>query len=145
VDAALRGAGIALAGLATIVSAAKFHGREVRLRREHEGFHSVDFRRDNDPWVELLWQRDRRIVWPSFAVLCVAALFFVTTGTLPLPGPAAAAVLFGWAFAGAFLITGARWARELLRLRACPVWSSLGWFLLPLAFAVAEAALIAWG
>jgi hypothetical protein len=64
-----------LAAVATVVlvlAAAKAHGRQIRLEREQQGYFRVDFRSQNPAAVEAIWRTDRRVFWPTFAVLALA-------------------------------------------------------------------------
>ena len=59
-------------GVPLLLAAAKLHGRQLRLEREQEGYHEVEFGGTNPPWVEALWRRDRIRFWvmvPIFALL----------------------------------------------------------------------------
>lgn len=51
-----------------MILAAKAHGRQVRLEREHAGYHDVVFGGDNPAFVETLWRRDRVRFWASYPV-----------------------------------------------------------------------------
>ena len=65
----------------------------------------VDFMKENPPWVEALWRKDRRRFWPTFAVaiviLSAAGLLILPTrfGTEPLGNP----------ILGTVLLTGLLW------------------------------------
>jgi hypothetical protein len=76
--------------LAAFLTAAKAHGREVRLEREAKGHHEVVFGGTNHPDVEAIWQRDRWVYWPSAALGLVLG---VASFTLRGPGVFVAA---GW-------------------------------------------------
>lgn len=66
-------------GVVAMLVAAKAHGRQVRLEREHAGYHDVAFGGTNPPFVEKLWRRDRVRFWvvaPLAMVALVAVLFW---------------------------------------------------------------------
>jgi hypothetical protein len=93
--------GAAVATLALVLVAAKAHGRQIRLEREAHGHMHVDFRRDNHPWVEALWRRDRRGFWGLYAALAAAVLLLF----FPRSPSTTSAAGWGWlalALAGAF-------------------------------------------
>jgi hypothetical protein len=60
--------------VATFLSAAKTHGRHVRLERELAGHWHVTFGVPNHPWVEALWRRDRLVYWSTAAALALAGV-----------------------------------------------------------------------
>lgn len=104
--------------LVTMLAAAKAHGRQVRLEREHAGFHDVRFGGDNPPFVEALWRRDRVRFWSSFPVFLAlaAALLYVRDGV-------GAHLFAAPLFAGilAFTLAGLRSHASLLRaMRTTP-------------------------
>jgi hypothetical protein len=108
----------ATAMAALVLVAAKAHGRQLRLERERHGIWSVDFRADNDPWVEALWRQDRRGFWGLFAALAAAAVGITLLG--PLPDAAFVAGRLAWrlalAFSGCFVAMGLwSFARLLFR------------------------------
>lgn len=86
-----------------LLAAAKAHGRQVRLEREARGIFTVDFRRDNDPWVEALWRRDRRVFWTAFLVLLLVAL---AVAAVLRPDWPVVLLLGAAAFAGSFVVAG---------------------------------------
>ncbi|MBI2078923.1 MAG: hypothetical protein HYT80_11235 [Euryarchaeota archaeon] len=49
------------------VLAAKTHGRQIRLERELHGYMDATFGRENPPFVEALWKRDRIRFWVNVA------------------------------------------------------------------------------
>jgi hypothetical protein len=119
---------ILAATFALILSAAKTHGRQIRLERERAGYLTVVFGGDNPPWVETLWRRDRILFWGAFAAavsLALAYAFSAARFGLPLPIPPkggasgmppwGSLLLFAgaWPFAFAFLAAG---FASLLRL-----------------------------
>lgn len=122
--------GIAL--VAWILLAAKAHGRQVRLERQAKGVFAVDFRGSNPPEVEAIWKRDRRVFWPTMAVLSgllVSAGFW--TDDLEL-----AVAALPVAFATSFVVAGlASWSRL-----GGGDWRSFGWWTL-VALAAAGTAL----
>jgi hypothetical protein len=106
-----------------LLLAAKAHGRQIRLERELGGYMEVDFMRENPPWVEALWRKDRRGFWATFpAAIAVLALLGVLTlpprfGTEPLGNPTLGAILiagFLWPLVVAFTANG---IQSALRLR----------------------------
>ena len=131
--------------IAAIVSAAKTHGRQVRLRREAEGHMEVAFGQDNGPFVNALWRRDRIVFWCAFGTL-VAGL-----GVAPLlvwwddfsVGRAVANFLMatGSAAVLAFVGTAIGWAVALLRsgrrVGHIKWWGTTGWVVLSLVLALA--------
>lgn len=116
---------------ALFLAAAKFHGRQIRLERELAGFWTVDFRRENPPFVEQLWRADRRHYW-STAALSALALFgyFIATSRTAWPGwreelggasywAAAVPFALAWSMTVAFAANGvASW----IRLVRSPAW-----------------------
>jgi hypothetical protein len=114
----------ALAGIGSLLAAAKCHGRQVRLRREAEGVLAVDFRADNGPVVEGIWRRDRRLLWLVAAALAAAALAGWWSSGLPAWWLAPAA---GWAATVAFLLVGLGWAVALGRRTGAWGRSLAGW------------------
>jgi hypothetical protein len=92
-------------GVALIFLTAKAHGRQIRLEREREGYMEVDFMKENPPWVEALWRKDRRRYWVTFVlaivILTEAGLLTLPTrfGTEPLGNP----------ILGTILLTGLLW------------------------------------
>lgn len=118
-DPTMQGAVALTLAVAAVPMAAKAHGRQVRLRREAEGVHAVDFRGTNPPVVEALWRRDRVGYW-SVAVAAAAGWLALGVAGVYRPDPAWA----GWPVAGAatlvlaFLAMGAYWWSELRRVHA---------------------------
>lgn len=99
-------------GLATVLLAAKAHGRQVRLEREHAGYHEVVFGGDNPPFVTALWRRDRVRFWtafPALAGLLFVALFARHGWGLHL------ALAPTWGAVGAFALAGLRSLASLRR------------------------------
>lgn len=75
--------GLLLTGaVALLLLAAKTHGRQVRLEREHAGYFDITFGGDNPDFVEALWRRDRRRFWTA------APLAAVGLGVLAMLAPA---------------------------------------------------------
>ena len=68
------------------LAAAKLHGRQLRLEREHAGVMSVDFRRrsENPPLVVALWRKDRWTFWPVAATVAIALPLVVDDIPWPL-------------------------------------------------------------
>lgn len=135
------------ASLALILAAAKAHGREVRLAREAAGILQVDFGRDNGPFVNALWRRDRRRYWTLLPALALAfssaAWFAPVPGASRTMGVSAALIL---AIALTFTIVGIRTragrggGRER---RAFADSDILWWGTLVAAYALFAAALVA--
>jgi hypothetical protein len=67
-------AALVAGSLLLFLAAAKNHGRSVRLERQLAGHWEVSFARDNHPWVEALWQRDRVVYWSIAIILAVLGL-----------------------------------------------------------------------
>lgn len=63
--------------LLLFLTMAKNHGRHIRLERQLAGHWEVSFARDNHPWVEALWQRDRVMYWSIAVALAVLGLVYV--------------------------------------------------------------------
>jgi hypothetical protein len=113
-----------LAAVPALVLAAKAHGRQIRLERELAGYEDVDFRGENAPFVEALWTRDRRILWPGFGLLLLVAVALAMLRGLP-PTPLtggdaipAGLLLLGWPFIGAFYVAGLASLARYQRARA---------------------------
>jgi hypothetical protein len=109
-------------GVLLLLLTAKAHGRQIRLERELEGYLEVDFRRDNPPWVEALWRKDRRRFWATFtlAIVVLSAVALLTLpprfGAEPLGSPALGAVVLGgflWPLIVAFVSNGIQSAVRL--------------------------------
>jgi hypothetical protein len=103
---------LAAAFVLLLLAAAKAHGRQVRLEREARGILAVDFRRDNDPWVEALWRRDRRVFWTAFPVLLLLAL---ALAALLRPDWPVLLLLAAGAFAASFVVAGLASLARLVR------------------------------
>jgi len=102
-------------GIALLLLTAKAHGRQIRLERELEGYMEVDFMKDNPPWVEALWRKDRRRFWITLPVAIVATsvagLLTLPSrfGTEPLGNPILGVVVLAgllWPFAVTFTSNG---------------------------------------
>lgn len=65
---------LVVVSLGAFVAAAKTHGRQLRLEREAAGYWNVTFGRENDPWVETLWRRDRIRFWAGFTGIALGVL-----------------------------------------------------------------------
>jgi len=91
------------------LAAAKLHGRQLRLEREHAGVMSVDFRRrsENPPFVVALWRKDRWTFWPVAAAVAIA----LTLVGFDVPWPLARIVL---PMTTGFVVA---WAFSFVRLR----------------------------
>ena len=97
-------------GVVLLLLSAKAHGRQIRLERELEGHLEVDFMRENDPWVEALWRKDRRQYWILFAVAAGAlGIYAMIAGFLGIP-PRFGADPFGSPILGAVLLAAFVWA-----------------------------------
>ncbi len=115
-------------GVVLLLLAAKVHGRQIRLERELEGYMEIGFMKENPPWVESLWRKDRRQYWATFsaaaAVLAASVLLTGSPGlsakfgTDPMGNPAAGAVAVAitlWAPSAAFIGNGMTSVGRLLR------------------------------
>src|SRR3989442_4389298 len=86
-------------GVVLLFLSAKAHGRQIRLERELEGYMEVDFMKDNPPWVEALWRKDRRRYWATVPIAIVGFLLLglltrpARFGTEPLADPNLCTVL----------------------------------------------------
>jgi hypothetical protein len=148
-------------GVATYLSAAKAHGRQLRIERELAGYWHVRFGGDNPAWVEALWSRERLAYWSLAAALAVATIVFRALAARfdwPLP-LGSRSVAGGFVLhlvvplSGAFVVTGLlSVARFALRAgSAAPsegwlsgaAWGSAGWWTLTLAMGAALC-LLAW-
>lgn len=125
------------AGLATMILAAKAHGRQVRLEREREGHRTVVFGGDNPPFVEALWRRDRIAVWASVAAALVVLAVWLVLGDkriVWLPSVFATDMSFGgslllvplWAMTAGFVVAGLLSRRRLRRRGAGR--DAVGWW-----------------
>ena len=72
--------------LVIFLAAAKLHGRQLRVEREHAGVMSVDFRRrsTNPPFVLALWRKDRWTLWPVAAAVAIVLPLVVPDVPWPL-------------------------------------------------------------
>ena len=139
---------VTVATVALILAAAKAHGRQLRLERESHGHLQVDFRKDNPPWVEALWRRDRIGFWPAFVVLAAASSALLRPDLSRAEGWGPVALAVACSFAAAFTLMGL-WslARFLRSGRGEAEWrrsaemGSLGWWSLVAALGGAVAAL----
>ena len=164
---------VLVASVALFISAAKSHGRQVRLERELEGHTQVTFGAPNHPWVEALWRKDRVRFWSAYPAVLALALGYglaARRAGLPLPFPGAAPGARAW---GLVLLIGLLWAPvvafvtagmfSLVRLNgalgqssaekvglatraewaATAMQGSAGWWALTLALAIAVAVLAA--
>ena len=98
------------------LAAAKLHGRQLRLEREHAGVMSVDFRRrsENPPFVVALWRKDRWTFWPVAAAVAMVLPLIVDE----LPWPLARIALpmtMGFVVAWTFSFVRLRQARRQKR------------------------------
>jgi len=149
VDDRLRLALALLLAVPLVLAAAKAHGRQVRIRREAEGFMEADFRRASDPWVEALWQRDRMAFWSAFSLLGVGGLLawaiarVAGRSLVPAPDGWSILLVVELAFAAAFVAATVRAAAELAREgkrrpEAKAWWGTLGWLALVVVLAFAQ-------
>jgi hypothetical protein len=87
----------ASASIGAFLTAAKAHGRQIRLERELAGYSSVTFGAPNAPFVEALWRRDRIVYWSVAATVCVVALAYGLVGARKgWPQPMAGADRRSW-------------------------------------------------
>lgn len=128
-----------ITGAVLFLVAAKAHGRQLRLEREHAGVLRVSFGRgaQNDPFVVALWRRERFIFWPAAAVAAVVLHFLARSLGWPL-------VYIEIPGAVGFCVGG---VLSLARTgRAAPGWrGSVIWWLLTSALAGGLALLVACG
>lgn len=90
-------------GIPALLLAAKAHGRQIRLEREREGYHSVEFGGTNLPFVEALWRRDRIRYWsvvPPVAIALGAGAWWIEGWTLALLAALLWAPIVGFHVAG---------------------------------------------
>jgi hypothetical protein len=144
--------------------AAKNHGRHIRLERQLAGHWEISFARDNHPWVEALWQRDRVVYWSIALGLAVLGLVYAVLARRsqwPMPPRGAPGwswwsallLVIVWPLVAAFTTCAvASLTRFLMALSgpepvqvrgdwiAPALWGSAGWWALTLALA----ALVAW-
>jgi hypothetical protein len=110
---------LVLAGsLALVLTAAKAHGRQLRLERERAGYWEAVFGGKNPEWVESLWRRERYFFWSAAAGAALIGLAYAWAAArnlwpMPLPDrdgippPWVLLLLAGvWPFAFAFILTG---------------------------------------
>ena len=97
-------------GIVLLFLSAKAHGRQIRLEREFEGYMEVDFMKENPPWVEALWRKDRRRFKFAFSVAAaVLAGLVVATGSSGVAGRFGADP-FGSPLLGAIALAVLLWA-----------------------------------
>src|SRR5262245_44097853 len=99
--------------LGTFLLAAKAHGRQIRLEREREGHMHVTFGKENHPFVEKLWSRDRKIYWSTAATCAlIVILYWLIAAKFgwprPFNGHIAAGIWLLWFFSmvTAFIVAG---------------------------------------
>src|SRR5690348_13626125 len=61
--------------VAAFFSAAKAHGRHLRLERELFGIWEVDFREPGNPWIVARWRHERRLFWVLAAAVFACLLW----------------------------------------------------------------------
>lgn len=131
----------ALASVALVLASAKAHGRQIRLEREREGYHSVVFGGDNPPFVEALWRADRVRFWTFTppAALALGAWAWIARGE-----PAAVGVALLLAPAAGFAFAGLLSLRRLWRRGPPRAWAraSAAWWSLAAALAALAVALV---
>lgn len=127
------------------LSAAKSHGRQYRLERELQGFWTVSFTSENDPWVERFWFRQRVVYWSlaSFVALSMVMILRFKTKKTNLAGKRwmlFALLSFISSMIAAFIVSGlvsmVRLFWKLARNVPAPgpewlanaVWGSIGWW-----------------
>jgi hypothetical protein len=151
--------------LLLFLAAAKNHGRHIRLERQLAGHWEVSFARDNHPWVEALWQRDRMIYWSIAIALAVLGLVYAVLARRwqwPMPprnAPgwswwSALLLVIVWPLVVAFVTCAVASLTRFLAALSSPgpgtiergdwiapaLWGSAGWWALTLALA----ALVIW-
>ena len=162
---------VLVASVALFISAAKSHGRQIRLERELEGHMQVTFGASNPPFVEALWRKDRVRFWSAFPAMVAVALGYsllARRAGLPLPFPGAPpgarvwslvvlgsllwAPVLAFATAGAFSLArfnGAIGQASIEKVGLSPradwiaaaIRGSAGWWSLTLALAIVVAVL----
>jgi hypothetical protein len=71
----LRTAALIVLSLALFLGAATWHGRRLRMEREHAGYMQVRFGApDNPAWVEELWHAERVRFWTMTLLFAAGAL-----------------------------------------------------------------------
>ena len=119
----------ALVGIPALLAAAKAHGRQVRLEREAQGYHHVEFGGSNPQFVEALWRRDRIRFWsvvPPLALALGALAWYARGWPLALVAALLWAPIVGFFVAGLRSYAGTRlggfgWWIAALVLAACAV------------------------
>jgi len=106
-----------VATLLLIILSAKAHGRQIRLERERHGVWSVNFRTENDAWVEALWRKDRQWFWSLYggflAAKVGAVMYWIGPSGAALVGWVVVAA--GWALCGSFIVMGLASSLRLMR------------------------------
>ena len=93
----------------SILSAAKLHGRQIRLEREQRGYFNVFFGGENEPYIVELWRKDARLLkavtFAGIGLAVVATCFYRSLGLLFFGS--------GYAFIGGFLVSTLASTRRL--------------------------------
>lgn len=118
---------------ATMLVAAKAHGRQVRLERELAGHNEVVFGGANAPFVEALWRRDRVRFWSVAPVAGVA----VGAALWAWRGPAWALAAAPLGMLAGFVVAGLRSWLGLAREGGAGGRGSVAWWALVAAGACA--------
>jgi hypothetical protein len=135
----MRGAALVVASACLFLTAAKAHGRELRLEREAAGVFHVVFGGQNPPVVEAIWRAERARFWISTPIVAVAlAALLLTRGAGT--GRIALAALT-WAPTITFSALGALSLARTGGLARGDVAGSAGWWALVAALAAATIAL----
>jgi hypothetical protein len=121
----MRWALFAGSSLVLFLSAAKAHGRELRLERLAAGFDHVIFGGDNPAFIDALWRAERVRFWIAAPALAAALLALLKTRGIAT-GPAALGAVV-WASALAFAGCG---IASLVRAGAARegIGGSVGWW-----------------
>jgi hypothetical protein len=135
----MRGAALLVSSACLFLTAAKAHGRELRLEREAAGVFHVVFGGQNPPVVDALWGAERARFWISTPILAIAlAALLLSRGAGA--GRIALAALT-WAPAISFSALGVLSFARAGGLARGGAAGSAGWWALVAALAAATAAL----
>jgi hypothetical protein len=150
---------VVAASAVAFLMAAKAHGRQLRLERQLAGYWDVTFGAPNPPFVEVLWWRERILVWSlAIALALIAAVYLYLARQRGWPVPLAESrwlavlwtVLAGpavLAFTFSGFASAARFASQLSRMTSSPEWvsravaGSVAWWVATVGLAAAVALL----
>jgi hypothetical protein len=139
IETVMRGAALLVASVCLFLTAAKAHGRELRLEREAAGVFHVVFGGENPPLVEALWRAERARFWIATPVVAVALAALLLTRGAGAPRTALAALT--WAPALSFTALGALSFVRAGGLARGDAAGSAAWWSLVVALAATAAAL----